>query len=248
MIRYIILAIVLYAFFVALYFLRERMLRQRKNSTEKTGFNPFRLSPKEDIIGKSKFDLCHSLPKATTLINNEKDIENDYTFANESKKRTPAVIPLDELDEVFSNHNLTDDSSDENEINIEIDNIPQLDSDNDFEELDEDEIEDKDTEGVAGSSIAQGVSFDDLADMIRTVDNETEASSDERQEAGRILIEMRQTDMFEQVVSNKPQKEVVVSTLMHEYFDAFYEKKRKAGEIDEPTFKAPKDFDIRDFA
>ena len=53
--------------------------------------------------------------------------------------------------------------------------------------------------------------------------------------------------MFEQVVSAEPRKKVV-SSLMDEYFAAFQRKKREAGEIDEPKVKAPKEFDVRNFA
>nr|WP_129733539.1 hypothetical protein [Parabacteroides goldsteinii] len=245
--QYIISAIVLYVLFILLYLLRERMLKRKKNAAKKTTFNPFRSTPKEDIVGKSKFDLRHSLPQATTLTNSEKGIENASIFAEAKEKKTPAAIPLDQLDAVFSNG----DSSDENlnEINLAIENTPpEFEPDNDSEELDEEETEGADTEGRAGASFAQGLDFNNLADMVRTVATPDNATPEEKEEAGRVLVEIRKTDMFEQVVSREPKKKAVVSTLMDDYFAAFHRKKREAGETDEPTVKVPKEFDVRSFA
>ncbi|MBD8390356.1 hypothetical protein [Dysgonomonas sp. BGC7] len=236
--QYIISAIVLYALFVVLYLLRERMQKRKKNAAKKTVFNPFRAAPKEDIIGKSKFDLRQSRTEATTLINNKKEKENASIFVEEEEKKTSATIPLDKLDEVFSNDDLSD--KDSNEINLEIENTPpEFEPDNDSEEIDED------TEGRAWVSMASGLDFNNLASMMRTVETPDNATSEEKEEAGRVLVEIRKTDMFEQVVSGKPKKKVVVSSLMDDYFSAFQRKQREAEEIVEPTVKAPTDFNVR---
>lgn len=244
--QYIISAIVLYVLFVAFYLLRERMLKRRKNAAEKSVFKPFRAAPKEDIIGKSKFDLRQSRTEATTLINNEKEKENASIFVEEEERRTSATIPLDKLDEVFSKDDLSD--KDSNEINLEIENTPpEFEPDNDSDEIDEEET-DEDTEGRAGVSMASGLDFNNLASMMRTVETPDTATSEEKEEAGRVLVEIRKTDMFEQVVSGKPKKKVVVSSLMDDYFSAFQRKQREAEEIVEPTVRAPKEFDVRKFA
>lgn len=241
--EYIISAILLYILFVVFYLLRERMLKRRKNAAKKTAFNPFRVAPKEDIIGKSKFDLRQSRTEATTLINNEKEKENASIFVEEEEKKTSVVIPLDKLDEVFSKDDLSD--KDSNEINLEIENTPpEFEPDNDSEEIDEEETE-EDTEGRAGVSMASGLDFNNLASMMRTVETPDNATSEEKEEAGRVLVEIRKTDMFEQVVSGKPKKKVVVSSLMDDYFSAFQRKQREAEEIVEPTVKAPTDFNVR---
>ena len=238
--EYIISAILLYILFVVFYLLQERILKRRKNAAKKTAFNPFRVAPKEDIIGKSKFDLRQSRTEATTLINNEKEKENASIFAEEEDKKTSVAIPLDKLDEVFSNDDLSD--KDSNEINVEIENTPpEFEPDNDSEEIDEEE----DTEGRAGVSMASGLDFNNLVSMMRTVETPDNATSEEKEEAGRVLVEIRKTDMFEQVVSGKPKKKVVVSSLMDDYFSAFQRKQREAEEIVEPIVKAPTDFNVR---
>ena len=242
--EYIISAILLYILFVVFYLLRERILKRKKNASKKPAFNLFRAAPKEDIIGKSKFDLRQSRTEATTLINNEKEKENASIFVEEEEKKTSATIPLDKLDEVFSNDDLSD--KDSNEINLEIENTPpEFEPDNDSDEIDEEETEEEDTEGRAGVSMASGLDFNNLASMMRTVETPDNATSEEKEEAGRVLVEIRKTDMFEQVVSGEPKKKVIVSSLMDDYFSAFQRKQRETEEIVEPTIKAPTDFNVR---
>lgn len=243
--RYIISAIMLYTLIVAIYLLRERMLKSKKNAAKKPAFNPFRSTGKEDIIGKSKFTLRQSRTEATTLKNNEKRIENEPIFADESKKETPVTPPLVESETVLPSENMTDENS--NEINLEIENTaPEFEPEYN-EDLDEEETEDEDAEGVAGVSIALGLGFDDLADMVRTVDNTEQASAEEKEEAGRVLVEIRKTEVFEQFVNDEPKKKVV-SALMDDYFSAYNRKKREAAEEVEGAIKAPKGFDPRNFA
>lgn len=246
--RYIISAIVLYALVVAVYLFCERMQKRKKNAAKNPSFNPFRSTPKEDIIGKSKFNLRQSRTEATTLINNEKEKENASIFVEKEEKKTSAAIPLDKLDEVFSTDNRTEDNSDE--INLEIENTPpELEPDyDDDSDLDEEETEDADTEGRAGVSMALGLDFNNLASMVRTVETPDNATSEEKEEAGRVLVEIRKTDMFEQVVSGEPKKKVVVSSLMDDYFAAFHRKQQEAGELEEPAVRAPKEFEVRKFA
>lgn len=244
--RYIISAIVLYTLFVALYLLRERMQKRKKNAAKKTALNPFRTTPKEDIIGKSKFDLRQSRTEATTLIHKEKAKENESIFADENKKDAPEIPPLVESKTVVSGENITDENS--NEINLEIENTaPEFEPEYNNEDIDEEETEDEDTEGGAGVSLALGLGFDDLAGMVRTVGTAESATSEEKEEAGRVLVELRKTEVFEQVASDEPKKKVV-SALMDDYFAAFHRKKREAGETGEPEVKAPGDFDVRSFA
>lgn len=244
--RYIISAIVLYALIVVLYLLRERMIKRKKNAAKKSAFNPFRSAPKEDIVGKSKFDLRQSRTEATTLIQNEKAIEKASIFADGSKKEAPTATFSVEAETVLSDESMTDENS--NEINLAIENTPpEFEPEYNDEDLDEEETEDEDTEGVAGVSMALGLDFNNLAGMVRTVEAADSATSEEKEEAGRVLVEIRKTELFEQVADDEPKKKVV-SSLMDDYFAAFHRKKREAGEADEPAVKAPKEFDARSFA
>jgi len=245
-----IIAIGLYLLFLACYLLWEWLVKRRRNATKNATFNPFRSAPKEDIIGKSGFDLRHSLPEATTLIKSEKREENTPIFAGGNAKEdtpnTPAVVPPDRLDQVFSSTSSEDDSD---EIDLVIDDKPEDESESDEDDDNKDYDESEDAEEAAGGSVATGVKFNELAGMLKTVDNHETATQEEKEEAGRVITEIRQTDMFEQVVSGEPKKKTVLSALMDEHFAAFHRRKREAGEeTNEPTVKAPDNFDVRAFA
>jgi hypothetical protein len=248
MIRIFITAIVLYLVFLACYLVWERSVKRKRNAAKRPAFNPFRPSPKEDIIGKSGFDLRHSLPQATTLIKSEKREENTPTFAPENSKEetqnASAAIPPSELDKVFSSGG-TDDSG---EIDLSFNDEPEGSASDSYED-NVDSEESGEAGEPAGAGMATGVNFDDLSGMVKTVENPDAASSEQREDAGRVLAEVRQTDMFEQVVSGEPKKKATAGKLMDDYFAAYHRRKREAGETnDEPGVKAPKDFDPRAFA
>jgi hypothetical protein len=241
------IAIVLYLIFLTGYLLWERSVKRERNAAKKPAFNPFKSSPKEDIMGKSGFDLRHSLPQATMLIKSEKREENAPIFADGNDKtveqNAPVTIPPSELDRVFSSDKTADDSD---EIDLIIDDKPEgeFEPEDDGDVIDTDESEE--AGGLSGVSMATGVNFDDLSGMVKTVDNPEAATPDEKEEAGRVLVEVRKTDMFEQVVSGEPKKKVTAGKLMDDYFAAYHRRKRNET-TDEPSVKAPKDFDPRAF-
>ena len=247
--RIFVIAIVLYLLFLAGYLMWERSVKRKRNAARKKGFNPFKPPPKEDIIGKSGFDLRHSLPKATTLIKSEKREEKAPIFAPENAKEetqnTPAAIPPSELDRVFSSGETPDDSG---EIDLAFNDEPQEEESGDYEDYVDTE-ESEEAGGLSGASVATGVCFDGLSSMVKSVDNPDTTSEQEKEEAGRVLVEVRQTDMFEQVVSGEAKKRVTAGKLMDDYMAAYHRRKREADEGNgEPSVKAPKDFDVRAFA
>ena len=246
--RIFIIAIMLYLVFLACYLLWERSVKRKRNAAKHPAFNPFKSLPKEDIIGKSGFDLRHSLPQATTLIKSDKREENTPTFVpgnvKEETQNTPAAIPPSELDRVFSSGVEADNSG---EIDLVINDEPEGEESDDYgDQVDTEESED--AGGPAGVSMATGVNFDDLSGMVKTVENPDAASPEEREEAGRVMTEIRKTDMFEQIVSGEPKKKTAAGKLMDDYFAAYHRRKREAGAMpDESSVKAPKDFDVRAF-
>lgn len=239
----------MYAVFLALYLLRERMRKRKKNAAGKTVFNPFKSPPEENIVGKSTFSLPapgQSRTEATTLITSEKRPENTSTFADGNDKLTPAADPADEsLDSEIEGEN----SDNEIDINVE-DYTPRKDSleVEDEEPEEEGEDDEPDGEAVAGVSMARGVNFDELEDTLQTVEQFETATTEQREEAGRVLVEVRETELMTGIVSEDGQKQNIVTGLMDDYLAAFRRRKREAGEIEEPTTAAPKGFDIRGFA
>ena len=92
--------------------------------------------------------------------------------------------------------------------------------------------------------MAQGIGFEELAGMVRTVETAESATTGQREEAGRVLVEIRKTEIFEQIASGEPKKKVV-SSLMDDYFSAFY---RQTEALPEGAVKAPAGFNPRWFA
>ncbi|RHO67062.1 hypothetical protein DW083_17870 [Parabacteroides sp. AF48-14] len=242
--RYFIYAILLYALVVVIYLLWERKVKRGKNTARKKGYNLFHPVPKEDIIGKSKFTLRHSQPQATTLEINEKAIENAVIFAGDNGQTDPRGIPAAVLRPAGETGTVPENSeADSGEIDIVIENEPEGESDT-GEEGDLDVWETEGTEDESSGGRATGIGFEELAGMARTVANAGRATPREREEAGRVLAEVRMTDIIGQIAPDEPKKKVV-SALMDDYFAAYY-RLREADPA--PVVKAPADFDVRGFA
>lgn len=242
--RHFIYAVMLYALVVVIYLLWERGVKRKKNAARKKGYNPFKTSPKEDIIGKSKFTLRHSKPQATTLEINEKWIENASIFATENGQTVIQDTPGEVLQNQTGTGTLPGQSEDNSgEIDLVIENEPEGELDND-EDGDLDTWESEAEGDGAGSSMAQGIGFEELAGMVRTVEAAGTATTGEREEAGRVLVEIRKTEIFEQIANDEPKKKVV-SSLMDDYFTAFY---RQTEALPDGAVKAPADFNVRGFA
>ena len=243
-----ITVVVLYALFVAIYLLRLKIgKRRRKNiigegsTIQETG----RL--KSDIVGKSQFDLSAAKPltaKSEPLAASSPKMENQQeipdTFVPPNEVKSSPEVPQEELDEAFS-----DTPPDEDNEPMDIDYSLEYEAD---ENEDEPEDEDEEVEGTAQAALASGVQFDDLGNMVRTVNRKDEATPEQKKKAGDTLLEIRQTDMFEQVVSGKPDAKRIVTDLMAESLSAFYERKDKEAGTTGSGKKAPDNFNIRDFA
>ena len=250
MIKIFITVVVLYALFVAIYLFRLKLMKRRKkdivgkgNSIHETG------NLKTDIVGKSKFNktlttplAAKSTPLAATSQENEKGIEKPDTFVSSIEGKTTAEVPPEELDEAFSD-TPPDDEAEETYIDYPVND--ETDEDNEDEE---EEGYDDEMEGVAQSSLASGVQFENLTNVVQTVNSMNEATPEQKKAAGDTLLDIRQTDMFEQVVSGKPDAKETVSSLMAESLAAFHRKKDKEAGNTGSGRKAPDNFDIRNFA
>lgn len=244
-----ITVVVLYALFVGIYFLRLKVSKRRKkniigegSTIQETG----RL--KSDIVGKSRFDLsaakplaAKSEPLAASSPKTENPTKNQDTFVPPNEVKPSAEVPQEELDEAFSD---TLPDEDNEPMNIDY----SLEYERADENEDEPEDEEEEVEGTAQAALASGVQFDDLGNMVRTISKTDEATPEQKQKAGNTLLEIRQTDMFEQVVSGKPDAKRIVSDLMAESLSAFYELKDKEAGTTGSGKKAPDSFNIKDFA
>lgn len=239
-----ITVVILYALFVGIYLLYIRAGKRRKKDIVGKGSSIQEAGQlKTDIVGKSRFALnspkpltAKSEPLAATSPKSENLPEIPDTFAPSNDEKSSVAVPQEELDEAFS-----DTPPDEDNEPMDIDYPLE------YEMEDEDE-ESEDVEGTAQSALASGVEFEDLGNAVRTVNKADEATPEQKQKAGDTLLEMRKTDMFEQVVSSKPDAKRIVTDLMAESLADFHRRKDKEAGAVGTEKKAPVDFNIRDFA
>lgn len=245
-----ITAVILYALFVAIYLLRLKLAKRRKKDIVGKGNTiPEENNLKTDIVGKSKFDGTRSTPLASkskpltaTLPENEKGIEKPDTFVPDNEVKPSAEVPPEELDEVFSDTP----PEDETEL-MDIDYPLEYESD-ETDGTEDEEEETEEVEGAAQAALASGVQFEDLGNAVRTVSRTKEATPEQKKVAGDTLLEMRRTDMFEQLVSSKPDARETVASLMTESLAAFHRRKDKEAGNTGSGRKAPNNFNIKDFA
>jgi len=247
MAKIFITIVVLYALFVAICFLRLKLAKRRKKDIVGKGTSISETGNlKTDIVGKSKFEkpattplAAKSTPLTASLQENEKTIENSDTFVPSDEIKPSAEVPPEELDEAFSNTP----PEDKNEL-MDIDYPLEYEPDG----TDDEEEETEEVEGTAQASLASGVQFDDLGNAVRTVNRKDKATPEQKKAAGDTLLEIRQTDMFEQLVSGKPDARETVTSLMTESLAAFHRRKDKEAGNTGSGRKAPDGFDIRNFA
>lgn len=241
-----ITVVVLYALFVGIYLLWIRAgKRRKKNIVGEGGSIQNAGQLKADIVGKSRFDLqaakpltAKSEPLAASSPKNENPQENQDTFVPPNEVKPSAEVPQEELDESFSDTPPPEEDNEPMDINIPLE----------YDSEDESEEEDEEVEGAAQAALASGVQFEDLGNAVRTVNRNEEATPEQKQKAGDTLLEMRKTDLFEQVVSGNPDAKRIVTDLMAESLAAFYERKDKEAGTTGSGKKAPDSFNIRDFA
>jgi hypothetical protein len=242
--------VVLYSFFVAICLFRLKLAKRRKKDIVGKGNTiPESGNLKTDIVGKSKFEktattplVSKSKPLATTSQNSDNSEDNPHTFAPPNEVKPSAEVPPEELDEAFSDTP----PEDETEL-MDIDYPLEYDS-VETDQADDEEEETEEVEGTAQAALASGVQFDDLGNAVRTVNRKDEATPEQKEKAGNTLLEMRQTDMFEQVVSGKPDARETVTMLMNASLSAFHKRKDKEAGTAGSGRKAPDSFDMRDFA
>jgi hypothetical protein len=250
MAKIFITMVVLYALFVAICFLRLKLAKRRKKDIVGKGtFISETGNLKTDVVGKSKFEkpattplAAKSTPLTASLQENEKTIENSDTFVPSDEIKPSAEVPPEELDEAFS-----DTPPDENNEPMNIDYPLEYEPDEPGG-TDDGEEETEEVEGAAQAALASGVQFEDLGNAVRTVNGRDKATPEQKKAAGDTLLEIRQTDMFEQLVSGKPDARETVTSLMTESLAAFHRRKDKEAGNTGSGRKAPDGFDIRNFA
>ncbi len=229
-----------YALWTIRYFLKDRY----RHTASETSTGGDRIRRKE-IIGKSRFvlDRRHSLPQAAIATEAEKGIEKEPIFAPASVPERPRQIPPEDLDEVFGEVP----AGEQNEpLDIYYPLYEESFPDTEAEELDdEDETEEL---PLLGRSLAQGVSFEQMGEVYRHVVHDPPITDYQKEKTGRILLGLKETDMFEAIVSSCPDGNDKVKNLIDTYLSAFHRRMAVgAAEGPSPQSAAPDGFDVRDY-
>lgn len=230
-----------YALWTIRYFLKDRY----RHTASETSTGGDRIRRKE-IIGKSRFvlDRRHSLPQAAIATEAEKGIEKEPIFAPASVPERPRQIPPEELDEVFG-----DVPAGEQNAPLEIDyplyeeSFP--DTEADYLDDEEDDIEEL---PLLGRSLAQGIRFEQMGEAYRHVVHDPPITDEQKEETGRVLLGLKETDLFEAIVSGCPDGNDRVKNLIDTYLSAFHRRMAaEAAESLSPQGAAPDGFDVRDY-
>lgn len=225
-----------YALWVARWFLRG----QRTAGTKQA--SPPKAEARLAIIGKSRFTMPHrsqATPTAATGSENVKEAEKAGIFAGASVHEYPRQIPPEKLDEVFGVPPAGENNDPEPYEAPLYEEEPFPDFEAEIErEMDEDEGEHDDTQPPAGRSLAKGVRFEQISEAYRTVAHDNPLTDEKQQETGRTLLGLKQTDMFEAIVSAAPDGNDKVSRLIDAYLTAF-QRRIAAEDAGGPSPQAP---------
>lgn len=228
-----------YALWAAWYLFRESLRSNRRQPV--SGAAPRRW----EIIGKSRFvlDRRRSLPQAAVAAKTEKGIEKEPIFASASAPEHPRQIRPEDLDEVFGEVP----AGEQNEpLDIYYPLYEESFPDTEAEESDdEDETEEL---PLLGRSLAQGVSFEQMSEVYRHVVHDPPITDDQKEETGRLLLGLKETDMFEAIVSGCPDGNDRVKNLIDTYLSALHRRMAaEAAESPSPQGVVPEGFDVRDY-
>ncbi|NLB54931.1 MAG: hypothetical protein GX811_04060 [Lentisphaerae bacterium] len=234
---------VIYAVWTMVYL--NRLGKTQKEKSDAKEGNPAKRK-KGDIVGKSRFVLPlsgHSQTEATVTSETELDTKKENIFAPASVPEHPRQIAPEELDEVFG-------AVPEGETNEPLDidyplPIKPFPEEEAEETEDEDESEDL---PFRGKPVARGVSFEQMGEAYRHVVHNPTITDEQKEETGRVLLNLKGTDMFEAIVSGQPGRGDKVDTLINTYLTAFQKKvAERSAESPSPQGEVPTGFNIRDF-
>jgi len=235
-----IAAFVIYILWIVLYLLWERFFRRPGKQRQVSPETASRNSHDDDIMGKSTFDLRHSLPEATKPENQKNGIQKEDSFAAPSQVKPPVRVPDKELDETFS-HNRDDNEPMGISVPLEYDSNSH--GDNLSEEEDE-------QSWIPGNiTLAEGSTFEEMGAAVRTVVHHQTSTMPEKEEAGGTLLEIRQTDMFEQLVQSEPGRRDIVREVISLHLAAYHRRLDESIIVGHDTTggEVPGNFDIKNF-
>ena len=244
----LIAAFLAYALWTVAYLLWERLSR-RSTGNQQTPRTPITENQNDDdIIGKGTFVMSHLMPQAASSENQKNGTEMKGSFAASSGTKSPVKVPDDQLDEAFS-HNRDDNQPMDINVPLEYEDDKEYNPEEDEE----------DAWLASNSSLAEGSSFEELGAAVRTIVHYDAAILPDKEQAGGVLLKIRKTDMFEQLVQSAPKREDQVSQAINLHLSDYYRKMAEQGEGDQRDkenrnsshlsgkSEVPADFDMKNF-
>jgi len=244
----LIAAFLAYVLWTVAYLLWERFSRKPSENQQTNPNSIPENKNDDDIIGKSTFLMSHLMPQAASSENQKNGMQMKGSFAASSETKQPVKVPDDQLDEAFSH------SRDDNQP-MDI-NVP-LEYENDEEYNPEEEEEDAWL--ASNTTLAEGSSFEEIGAAVRTIVHYDAATLPDKEKTGGILLKIRQTDMFEQLVQSAPKREDRVSQAINLHLSDYYRKMTEQGENDKTgtekrieghssgKSEVPTNFDMKNF-
>jgi hypothetical protein len=181
-----LLAIIL--MLVSLFLLYRIAYPKQTDTAKDDAAPPEKSKPATDVMGKSRFvlpDRSQPLQTPATSTESEQPDKKEDIFAAETETQRSAVIPAEQLSEVFGD-----------DTNPEVMSLPLEDDEVDFEA----EEEAEELNRVLGNEAipADGIDYDDLQTVVKVVKEQPETVNEE---TGRTLAALENTDMFELLAS-----------------------------------------------
>ncbi len=198
---------VIYTVYVLFYIIRDER-RMKGKGRRKRKYSYQSEIDDDDIMGKSKFVLEESVPPP------------QVTATAESAPQYPRQVAPEELDNVFG-------APPQGEANHPLDIYQPLYAEQalskgkaygGYYDSDDDECE---YLPLRGRQPARGVKFEELGDAYNRVVYNPIMTEKEEVTTGRILLDLKPTDMFEYIVSGDQKRENTAHYLIDVYLDAF---------------------------
>lgn len=204
-----------------------------KKKSKYTLKDPRRELTVEQILGKSKFKVCHSMPQVSTYPKSENGKENDSIFADGNKKKPSAAPQKEELEEEFSE-----------QPNIDVVSLEyQKEEEVTLNLGEEEEVDSLSVEGKV--EYAGGVDLEQMMKALATV-NRKDATSQERQQAAEVLDRIRKTKIMEQL-RGEPKRARKIDELINERFAELSQVMPQGDKSDKESDEGAGGFNINDY-
>jgi len=214
--------------FITQYLLYRIIFPKQKDVTKDNDASQSRKTDGADVIGKSRYVLPERRKPAQTPATDSKTEEgqekaNIFAPGNENRD---AVIPPEDLDEVFGEEPRPED----------LDIPPDEDEETDEADLEEENEDLRQSIGIERDmELAEGLSIEEMTEVAEAINHPSPSN------AG-LLLKVEKTDVFEKLVSGDMGKADRIKAVIDRHIRSRYPE---AG--NEESDKEWKDFDIRNF-